>query len=345
MTLRLVHEDDDFAALIDQAAADQESQLRAAAMVEKDYWITHILWLMSRTGVAFTFKGGTALSKAYHLTNRFSEDIDLVVTPPSAWSALPQVDNWHSSGKQASVQRRTFWLAFVEQLKPALAPLDANLDVDADPTFRNIKIPVAYPGGHIEALTAMGAGMRPFVQLEMTYNNPDRNATSPATDRPIDSEIHRLLERRGVAAKFVDNRPSTVRCVHPMLTLWEKLDATARRYDRPSREFDPTAFVRHYEDVARIILRASEYPLPGGSGPEGLRDALREGGMIRKVVDEDDASLVLAEKDKRDQVEEAYEALRPMYWSSQMPLSEALKTIREWLRSVPRPQAAQTHDT
>ena len=49
--------------------------------IEKDYWITHALRLMSQSNDAerVVFKGGTSLSKAYQLVNRFSEDIDVAV--------------------------------------------------------------------------------------------------------------------------------------------------------------------------------------------------------------------------------------------------------------------------
>jgi len=51
------------------------------AFIEKDYWITRSLHQMSQNKNAekVVFKGGTALSKAFHLTNRFSEDIDIAV--------------------------------------------------------------------------------------------------------------------------------------------------------------------------------------------------------------------------------------------------------------------------
>ena len=51
------------------------------AFIEKDYWITRSLQRMSQNTNAdrVVFKGGTALTKAFSLTNRFSEDIDIAV--------------------------------------------------------------------------------------------------------------------------------------------------------------------------------------------------------------------------------------------------------------------------
>ena len=49
--------------------------------VEKDYWVTYVLKNLSQSKYKGTvvFKGGTSLSKAYRLINRFSEDIDLAI--------------------------------------------------------------------------------------------------------------------------------------------------------------------------------------------------------------------------------------------------------------------------
>ncbi len=49
--------------------------------VEKDYWVTKALKFLSESSHVdeVVFKGGTSLSKAYRLIDRFSEDIDLAV--------------------------------------------------------------------------------------------------------------------------------------------------------------------------------------------------------------------------------------------------------------------------
>ena len=50
---------------------------RNEQMVEKDTIQSIFLNELSKFDLPFVFKGGTALSKAYNLINRFSEDIDL----------------------------------------------------------------------------------------------------------------------------------------------------------------------------------------------------------------------------------------------------------------------------
>ncbi|MDR1422413.1 MAG: nucleotidyl transferase AbiEii/AbiGii toxin family protein [Coriobacteriales bacterium] len=54
----------------------------AVAAVEKDFWVCWTLsQLFSKSQLkdSLVFKGGTSLSKAYHLIERFSEDIDLIM--------------------------------------------------------------------------------------------------------------------------------------------------------------------------------------------------------------------------------------------------------------------------
>jgi hypothetical protein len=53
-----------------------------AVSVEKDFWVCWTLReLFSLPGIGghLTFKGGTSLSKAWKLIERFSEDIDIIV--------------------------------------------------------------------------------------------------------------------------------------------------------------------------------------------------------------------------------------------------------------------------
>lgn len=51
------------------------------AFIEKDYWVTFVLKKLSKSQYKdnFIFKGGTSLSKAHKIIERFSEDVDLAV--------------------------------------------------------------------------------------------------------------------------------------------------------------------------------------------------------------------------------------------------------------------------
>lgn len=53
---------------------------RSEQMVEKDTIQSMFLYELAKSELPFVFKGGTSLSKAYDLIDRFSEDIDLSMT-------------------------------------------------------------------------------------------------------------------------------------------------------------------------------------------------------------------------------------------------------------------------
>ena len=85
---------------ISLSAADQREALEVAAsesgwpayLLEKDIWV---VWALQTLGAdeqllaSLTFKGGTSLSKAHGLIDRFSEDVDLTVNIQHLW---PHVD-------------------------------------------------------------------------------------------------------------------------------------------------------------------------------------------------------------------------------------------------------------
>lgn len=83
-----LHENNDvFTAAIQLASTPkQEGGLGIKQIyIEKDYWICRSLKQLSecKESEVAVFKGGTSLSKAYLLGNRFSEDIDIAITSDS----------------------------------------------------------------------------------------------------------------------------------------------------------------------------------------------------------------------------------------------------------------------
>lgn len=53
----------------------------AVQLVEKDYWLMHVLWAVQNCGLQYELKGGTSLSKGWEIISRFSEDIDIKTFP------------------------------------------------------------------------------------------------------------------------------------------------------------------------------------------------------------------------------------------------------------------------
>ncbi len=82
------------------ATADAK-RLRAAS-IEKDFWVCwtlRALFSLPDIGDRITFKGGTSLSQAWQLIDRFSKDIDVVIAarlPASSLSDLVSFTGTHN---------------------------------------------------------------------------------------------------------------------------------------------------------------------------------------------------------------------------------------------------------
>lgn len=108
----------------------------SARSVEKDLWVTQVLHALFSLDVSdkLIFKGGTSLSKAWGLIDRFSEDIDLAIDP--VFLGAPDGD---PTKKQIKKLRKASSLYVAEELAQKLRDRFAELgltewlSVDAQP--------------------------------------------------------------------------------------------------------------------------------------------------------------------------------------------------------------------
>jgi len=313
-----VHEDTEFQQLLGIVA--REAGI-AGTLIEKDYWVTHTLWALHETGLEVWFKGGTSLSKGFGLIQRFSEDLDLMIQHGSA-DALPEVTNWRSTNKGPVKKRSAFYDALVDALVvPGVAVERDQSRIDKQ--ARGADYLGRYPGLLLDQLAP---AMSPFVRLEV-----GRARVVPHVERSLGSFVHTYLVDQGMLADYADNRPAAVRCVHPVLTLFEKLDAMARRYARDEIEAD--TFVRHYEDAAQIVRAIDDLPKMSMTLAELAGDMLAQKD-IAALPTPDEPALHLADADKRAEVERAYEKIAPMFWGPRIPLYDACLVVRGWLQGL-----------
>lgn len=79
-------------------------------LIEKDYWIMHVLHGLAKQGFIFELKGGTSLSKGFRIIERFSEDIDIRIEPPTELQVMASKN--HQKPAHVESRRRFFgWLA------------------------------------------------------------------------------------------------------------------------------------------------------------------------------------------------------------------------------------------
>src|ERR1700674_3126667 len=98
-------------------------------ILEKDFWVCWLLGILFESEFAgsLVFKGGTSLSKVFGVIERFSEDIDLSLSPtflnlPEAGTSRNQANKWMIRSEAAC------GAAVRNQIRPAMeAAVDAVL--------------------------------------------------------------------------------------------------------------------------------------------------------------------------------------------------------------------------
>jgi hypothetical protein len=272
-------------------------------------------------GFEVWLKGGTSLSKGFSLIERFSEDLDLKIEPGRV-AGVPSVTNWKSESTSATRAREAYFAALAKNV--AVSGADVLLDVDSvDRSWRTANLRVMYPQKQVDAL---GGLLRPFVLLEVGSAR-----VTPFVMRELSSFVHDELLERAQLSNFDENSPSGVRCVHPTVTLLEKLDALRRRVG--NKRIDPGAFVRHFEDAAKIVLGEDLLPsLPEGYDPRSLAVEMAAEKQIVGLPTSDDPAFELEANPRGDAIRAAFDEMAPMFWGQRIPLDEACATIRAWIR-------------
>lgn len=93
-----------------------------SAAIEKDWWVVRTLELVFASSIAphTVFKGGTSLSKAWNLIDRFSEDIDLALDRRFLGIEKPDSE---MTGSQVSKLRKLSAKFITEKYFPELSEL------------------------------------------------------------------------------------------------------------------------------------------------------------------------------------------------------------------------------
>jgi len=308
-----VHDDPEWPDLL-RIVADRVG--RDVALVEKDYWVTHTLWAMLEQGFELWFKGGTCLSKGFDLIERLSEDIDVRVAAGTSGIAPPSL-SWKNT-KATGVADRNAWF---DRIAAGLDVPGCGVEQDragSGPKAQEAAFRVLYPELHAGGLPG---AMRPFVLLEV-----GEARVTPCVEVDLSSWVHEFLGERGQLADFADNRPKQVRCIHPWVTCLEKIDAIATRFCKGQ---PAGAFVRHYEDAAKILAARDRLPPLDG----GLKALIAELAATDKkpMPQPDEPSLNPDGGEQWGEVRQAWDDIAPMFWGERSTLEDACGAIREFL--------------
>ena len=215
------------------------------AIVEKDLWVTYFLdYLFSRCPHKgeFEFKGGTSLSKCYGLIDRFSEDLDIVISAKAIGMDLsPLLLEGTSRNKRElfAKEANERAMGFLEsELIPAMKR-DCEGELTAQLSFELVKEDLAF---YVDYPASYGD---PYVLPRLKFEMSSLSALLPSETRKVKPLLFEALPT------LDDGKERTVRALSPERTFWEKamiLHQEAHRETGPM----PRRYSRHYYDVVKI---------------------------------------------------------------------------------------------
>jgi predicted nucleotidyltransferase component of viral defense system len=325
----------------ERTALCQEAGARlglAAPSIEKDFWACWTLrelFTLDDIGPRLTFKGGTSLSKAWSLIQRFSEDLDVVVDrdflgfggerapedAPSSTQRGKRLDELRSAC-QEFVQKRLYRLV-AERFQSRIPPnLDWALDGDAADVDGQTVL-FRYP-----AVFAAGGYLRPVIKIELGA----RSDTEPSAHPDIQPYIAAALPGELPDATFA------LRTVAPERTFWEKAMLLHEETYRAGTHGPGARLARHYYDLWCLIGagigdravasedlfgRVAEHRKVFFRKSKEAQDSLRPGSLRLLPVDE-----------HRTAWEQDYEAMREaMFFGDTPDFDEILRVVGDFERS------------
>ncbi len=315
MSEKYLHEHKDFPELI-RILEDETSIL--AGLIEKDYWIMHVLYGIQKQGYLFQLKGGTSLSKGFGLIDRFSEDIDIHINPPDYLSINenPQYSN------RRNIARKK---AYYDQLASEI-DISGIIGVQRDSAFDD---PKRYNSGGIRLFypkkTASPAGLKDGILLEAGYDtvvpNIPRTISSWAYDRAASTP----------QIKIPDNRAIDIPCYDPCYTFVEKLQTICTKFRQEQAQgITSLNYMRQYYDVYCLLADERVQGFIGTDEYMSHKKRRFAEADLRVPLQENEAFL-LTSSSIRSSLEERYKKTKDLYYNGQIPFEQILGRIYEFI--------------
>lgn len=232
---------------INQVTAASKRKLHEQ-IIEKDWWVTQVLRAVFSLPYAehLSFKGGTSLSKCWHLIERFSEDIDVAVSR----DFLGYGGNLTRT--QISDKLRRAACSFVREkmqfdLHDAL--IKRGVAEDAFAVKVNIT-PVSTTDPEtieVEYLSALPES--PYIRHCVLIEVSGRSMQQPVKCEAIQSFIDQYLPDSAVAEEAF----SIPNVVTPERTFLEKVFLLHEEFSKPQQEIRTRRMSRHMYDIVSMM--------------------------------------------------------------------------------------------
>lgn len=230
-----------------------ELSIRQREVIEKDWWVTAVLRAMFSLPYAghLSFKGGTSLSKCWHLIDRFSEDIDIGVDREylgfSGTLSKTQISD-KLRRAACSFVRETMQHDLAEQLYNSGISKDkfkVNVDITPITTTDPEVININYDSVLSLSIDGKdGQYVLPKVKVEVS----GRSMSEPVNEIALDSMIDQVYPK----APFTEPK-FMVRAVLPERTFLEKVFLLHEEFAKPKELMRVERMSRHMYDIGQML--------------------------------------------------------------------------------------------
>lgn len=220
-----------------------------APSIEKDFWVCWTLRELFRLhewGEQLSFKGGTSLSKAWKLIERFSEDIDVVINREFLGFGGETLSHNRQKKliKKASSRIHQDLQPLLEMTIRARLPSEsewtlrpAERDEDPDQQTLLFSYPTVFPN--------TAKYIRPVVKIEMGARSDTEPSESPELTAYL---CDAFPDQLGVGA-------FTLKVVAARRTFWDKAMLLHEESCRPAAKPRKRPLARHYYDLWCLIQK------------------------------------------------------------------------------------------
>ena len=238
--------DDERRLYIEQAAIRRNV---SPVILEKDFWVCWLLGILFESEFAgsLVFKGGTSLSKVFGVIERFSEDIDLSLSPaflklPEAGTSRNQANKWMAKAEAACGARCA---------KPDRTS-DGSGGGGRSGQERAGMVRVPDRSRHELAGHCSSTTRRPQpAGFEYLKRSVKLEFGSLTDQQPVGRHPVRPWVADVLPAAFPDWRCEVV-ALEVERSFWEKATILHTEYHRPAEKPTPDRFSRHYADTAAL---------------------------------------------------------------------------------------------
>lgn len=311
---KFLHEHKDFADLIKILSDEKGIE---PGLVEKDYWIMHVLNGLKKQGFNFELKGGTSLSKGFKIIHRFSEDIDIHINPPKKFDIN---ENQKNTNKNNAEKRKSFYDWLASEIKiTGIIEIIRDTEFDDSEYYRSGGIRLFYNN-----IFDQVEGAKEGILLEAGFDditpNSSLSISSWAYDKATESNV-----------KIIDNRATDIICYHPGYTLVEKLQTIATKFrNEQTKGTTDFNYMRQYYDVYCLLGNKDVLNFIGT--PEYLKHKEKRFPKVDfQIPIKENEAFILSSQEIKNSYESRYKKTAALYYQGQPPFEELISRIKKYI--------------